>query len=164
MSNESMLMIGVIGGIAGWLAGLILRGTGYGVIGDIIVGLIGAFVGNWFVRAFHVSVNLGSVLTDRIVVSVLGATLLMLVIGMLRPRSLRERYSECGAAAEAVAFLVPRYGPAPAEQPSLLGATLALIGVATIDTFACAALGGYLGGLTLRRVALSSTRAIGDRV
>jgi uncharacterized membrane protein YeaQ/YmgE (transglycosylase-associated protein family) len=51
MSNESMLMIVVIGGIAGWLAGLILRGTGYGVIGDIIVSLVGAFVGNWFVRA-----------------------------------------------------------------------------------------------------------------
>jgi hypothetical protein len=43
------------------------------------------------VRAFHVS-DLGSVLADRIVVAVLGATLLMLVIGMLRPRSLRERY------------------------------------------------------------------------
>jgi uncharacterized membrane protein YeaQ/YmgE (transglycosylase-associated protein family) len=94
MSNESILMIVVIGGIAGWLAGLILRGTGYGVIADIIVGLIGAFVGNWLVRALHVSVNLGSPLADRIVVSVLGATLLMLVIGMLRPRSLRERFSD----------------------------------------------------------------------
>jgi uncharacterized membrane protein YeaQ/YmgE (transglycosylase-associated protein family) len=94
MSNESILMIVVIGGIAGWLAGLILRGTGYGILGDIIVGLIGAFVGNWLVRAFHVSVNLGSPLADRIVVSVLGATLLMLVIGVLRPRSLRERFGD----------------------------------------------------------------------
>ena len=94
MTNEPILMIVVIGGITGWLAGLILRGTGYGIIGDIIVGLIGAFVGNWLVRALHVAINLGSPLADRIVVSVVGATLLMLVIGMLRPRSLRERFSD----------------------------------------------------------------------
>jgi uncharacterized membrane protein YeaQ/YmgE (transglycosylase-associated protein family) len=93
MSNESILMIVVIGIFAGWLAGLILRGTGYGIIGDIIISLIGAFVGNWLVRAFHVSVNLGGPVADRIVVSVLGAVLLMLVIGMLRPRSFRERFN-----------------------------------------------------------------------
>jgi uncharacterized membrane protein YeaQ/YmgE (transglycosylase-associated protein family) len=94
VSNESILMVIVIGGVAGWLAGLILRGTGYGIIGDIIVGLIGAFVGNWLVRAFHFSVNLGNPLVDRIVVSVVGAVLLMLIIGLLRPRSLRERFSD----------------------------------------------------------------------
>jgi H+/Cl- antiporter ClcA len=61
--------------------------------GDIIVGLIGAFIGNWFVRALHFSVNLGSPVADRIVVSVVGAVLLMLIIGLLRPRSLRERFT-----------------------------------------------------------------------
>jgi uncharacterized membrane protein YeaQ/YmgE (transglycosylase-associated protein family) len=94
MSNQSILMIIVIGGLAGWLAGLIVRGSGYGIIGDIIVGLIGAFVGNWIVRAFHFSVNFGSLLADRIIISVAGAVLLMLVIGLLRPRSFRERFSD----------------------------------------------------------------------
>lgn len=93
MSNESILMIVVIGAVAGWLAGLILRGTGYGIIGDIVVGLIGAFIGNWLVNAFHLSVNLGSPVANRIVVSVAGAVLLMLIIGLLRPRSLRERFT-----------------------------------------------------------------------
>ena len=92
MSNESILMIIVIGGVAGWLAGLIVRGSGYGIIGDIIVGLIGAFVGNWIVRAFHLSINFGSSFADRIIISVVGAVLLMLVVGLLRPRSLRERF------------------------------------------------------------------------
>jgi hypothetical protein len=50
------------------------------------------------------------------------------------------------------------------QQPSLLGATLALIGVAIIDTFACAALGGHLGGLTSRRVALVYARDRRPRV
>jgi uncharacterized membrane protein YeaQ/YmgE (transglycosylase-associated protein family) len=94
VGNESILMIVLIGGVAGWLSGLILRGTGYGIIGDIIVGLIGAFVGNWLVRAFHFSVNLGSPVADRVVVSVVGAVLLMLILGMLRPRSFRERLSD----------------------------------------------------------------------
>src|SRR5262245_3738357 len=94
MSNESILMTIVIGGVAGWLAGILLRGTGYGIIGDVLVGLVGAFVGNWLVRAMHVSVNLGSPLANRIAVSVVGAVLLMFVVGLLRPRSLRERFSD----------------------------------------------------------------------
>jgi uncharacterized membrane protein YeaQ/YmgE (transglycosylase-associated protein family) len=55
MGSESVLMIIVIGGVAGWLAGLLLRGSGYGIIGDVVVGLIGAFIGNWLFRAMHVS-------------------------------------------------------------------------------------------------------------
>jgi uncharacterized membrane protein YeaQ/YmgE (transglycosylase-associated protein family) len=94
VTSDSILMIIVIGGAAGWLAGLILRGTGYGITGDIVVGLIGAFIGNWLVRAFHVSINLGSPTANRIVISVVGAVLLMFVVGLLRPRSLRERFSD----------------------------------------------------------------------
>jgi len=94
MNNESILMILVVGGVAGWIAGLIVRGSGYGIIGDITVGLIGAFVGNWIVREFHLALNLGSPLADRIIISVGGAVLLMVVVGLLRPRSLRERFSD----------------------------------------------------------------------
>ena len=94
MSNESLLTIVLIGGVAGWLAGLLLRGTGYGIIGDIVVGLIGAFVGHWLLQAMHVSINLGSPVADRIVISVIGAVLLMLVVGLLRPRTLGERFSD----------------------------------------------------------------------
>jgi len=94
MSNDSILMIVVIGGVVGWLAGLLLRGTGYGIIGDIVVGLIGAFVGNWLARAMHLSVDLGSPVANRIAISVVGAVLLMLVVGLFRPRSLRERFSD----------------------------------------------------------------------
>ena len=94
MNNESILMILVVGGVAGWIAGLIVRGSGYGIIGDITVGLIGAFVGNWIVRAFHLALNFGSPLADRIIISVGGAVLLMVVVGLLRPRSWRERFSD----------------------------------------------------------------------
>jgi uncharacterized membrane protein YeaQ/YmgE (transglycosylase-associated protein family) len=39
-----------IGGIIGWLAGLIIRGRGFGIIGDIVIGIVGAMLGGWMAR------------------------------------------------------------------------------------------------------------------
>jgi uncharacterized membrane protein YeaQ/YmgE (transglycosylase-associated protein family) len=94
MGSQSILMIIVIGGVAGWLSGILLRGSGYGIIGDVVVGLMGALVGNWLMREMHVSLSLGNPVVNRISVSVVGAVALMLVVGLLRPRSLRERVSD----------------------------------------------------------------------
>jgi uncharacterized membrane protein YeaQ/YmgE (transglycosylase-associated protein family) len=44
MSNEGILVILFVGLVAGWLAGKIVRGTGFGIIGDILVGIAGALV------------------------------------------------------------------------------------------------------------------------
>jgi uncharacterized membrane protein YeaQ/YmgE (transglycosylase-associated protein family) len=46
LSNESLIVIVIVGIVAGWLAGNIVRGGGYGLIGDLIVGIIGAFIGD----------------------------------------------------------------------------------------------------------------------
>ena len=47
MSGESLLVILFVGLVAGWLAGQIVRGTGFGLIGDIVVGILGALIGGW---------------------------------------------------------------------------------------------------------------------
>ena len=47
ISNESLLVILVVGLVAGWLAGKIVRGAGFGLIGDIVIGIVGAFIGDW---------------------------------------------------------------------------------------------------------------------
>ncbi len=47
MSVETLLIIVLIGAVAGWLAGQIVQGTGFGLVGDIIIGIIGAFIGTW---------------------------------------------------------------------------------------------------------------------
>ena len=47
MSNESLLVILAVGLVAGWLAGQIMRGAGYGLFGDLIVGVLGAFIADW---------------------------------------------------------------------------------------------------------------------
>ena len=47
MSNQSLLVILLVGIVAGWLAGKVVRGTGFGIVGDLLVGIVGAFIGNW---------------------------------------------------------------------------------------------------------------------
>ena len=51
LSNESLLVIILVGLIAGWLAGQVMRGSGFGLIGDLIVGLLGALIGDWLFAA-----------------------------------------------------------------------------------------------------------------
>ena len=55
LSNESILVILFVGLIAGWLAGKIVRGTGFGLIGDILVGIAGALIAVTVSQAWHPS-------------------------------------------------------------------------------------------------------------
>ena len=50
MELEAILIILIIGAVAGWLAGQIVRGMGFGLIGNIVVGIVGAFVAGWLCR------------------------------------------------------------------------------------------------------------------
>jgi uncharacterized membrane protein YeaQ/YmgE (transglycosylase-associated protein family) len=70
----------VVGLIAGWLTGLLMRGGGYGIIGDLVVGLLGALIGGFLVGlVYHGTVGiLGS-----IVVAVIGAVILVAVLRLL---------------------------------------------------------------------------------
>ena len=49
MSGESLLIILLVGLVAGWLAGQIVQGTGFGILGDVLMGITGAFIGSWLV-------------------------------------------------------------------------------------------------------------------
>src|SRR3984893_11854952 len=53
LSNESLLVIILVGLIAGWLAGQVMLGSGFGLIGDLIVGLLGALIGDWLLPRAH---------------------------------------------------------------------------------------------------------------
>jgi uncharacterized membrane protein YeaQ/YmgE (transglycosylase-associated protein family) len=82
MSSESLLIIMFVGLIAGWLAGQIVRGTGFGIIGDLVVGILGAFVGSWLLP--RLGIHLGTGMISAIVNATLGAVLLLLVVRLLR--------------------------------------------------------------------------------
>ena len=47
MDLQGLIILLIIGAIAGWLAGMIVKGMGFGLIGNIIVGIVGAFIGTW---------------------------------------------------------------------------------------------------------------------
>jgi uncharacterized membrane protein YeaQ/YmgE (transglycosylase-associated protein family) len=82
MSAETLLLILVVGVIAGWLAGQIVQGTGFGLVGDLIVGVIGAFIGSWLLP--QLGVHLGSGIVPEIANATIGAIVLLLVIIAVR--------------------------------------------------------------------------------
>jgi uncharacterized membrane protein YeaQ/YmgE (transglycosylase-associated protein family) len=72
----------VIGGVAGWLAGLLVRGYGFGVVGNIIVGIIGAVLAGWLLPLTGF-VLIGGIVAE-IINAVIGAVILLLIIGMFK--------------------------------------------------------------------------------
>jgi uncharacterized membrane protein YeaQ/YmgE (transglycosylase-associated protein family) len=82
MNIESLLIFALIGAIAGWLAGQILKGFGFGIIGNIIVGVVGAFIAGIVLPA--VGVSIGSGIIGSIIHATIGAILLLFVIGIIK--------------------------------------------------------------------------------
>jgi uncharacterized membrane protein YeaQ/YmgE (transglycosylase-associated protein family) len=82
ISNEGILVILFVGLIAGWLAGQIVRGTGFGLIGDILVGIAGALVASFLFP--QLGIHLGTGLVSEIIYSAIGAVLLLVVVRLVR--------------------------------------------------------------------------------
>ena len=75
MSSESLLVILFVGLVAGWLAGQIVQGTGFGLIGDLIIDVLGAFIGSWLLP--QLGIHLGTGFIGAIVNATIGAVLLL---------------------------------------------------------------------------------------
>jgi uncharacterized membrane protein YeaQ/YmgE (transglycosylase-associated protein family) len=82
MSLETLLIWLLIGAIAGWLAGVIVKGFGFGLVGNIVVGILGAFIGGWLFGAFGIGAGYGIV--SAILGATVGAVVLLLAIRLLR--------------------------------------------------------------------------------
>jgi uncharacterized membrane protein YeaQ/YmgE (transglycosylase-associated protein family) len=76
----------IIGAVSGWLAGQLVKGYGYGLLWNIIIGIAGAFIGGWLLGELGVKVNLGSPTVNLIVTSVVGAAVLLVIAGLFRRR------------------------------------------------------------------------------
>jgi uncharacterized membrane protein YeaQ/YmgE (transglycosylase-associated protein family) len=61
LSNQSLLVILLVGLVAGWLAGMLIRGSGFGPVGDVIVGWLGALIGNWLLPRLDIHLGTGIV-------------------------------------------------------------------------------------------------------
>lgn len=78
----------IVGLIAGLLASFAIGGVGYGILGDIVVGIVGAFVGGWLFNQLHIAAPWGG-LAGVIFVAFIGAVVLLLGLRALRPMRAR---------------------------------------------------------------------------
>lgn len=81
MEAQSLVMFLVIGAVAGWIAGLLMRGGGFGLLGNIVVGIIGAFVGGFLFGLLGISAG---GLAGSLITAVAGAAVLLFVVGLFK--------------------------------------------------------------------------------
>jgi len=79
---QVLLIWVLVGAIAGWLAGLIVKGGGFGLVGDVVVGILGAFAGGWLLP--RLGVDLGVGLVSVIAMATIGAVVLLLILRLIR--------------------------------------------------------------------------------
>ncbi len=84
MTATGLLIFLLIGAIAGWLAGLIVRGFGFGLIGNIVVGIIGALLAGWLLPTLGIGFMVVSPLVTSIIYAMIGAIVLLVIIGLFR--------------------------------------------------------------------------------
>lgn len=83
MDALSIILFLVFGAVAGWLAGLLVKGGGFGLIGNIIIGIIGGFIGGWLMSLAHIQ---KAGLLWELIVAVIGAALLLFVISLFKKK------------------------------------------------------------------------------
>jgi len=76
MDITSLLIWLIVGAIAGWLAGQIMKGGGFGLVGDIVVGIIGALLGGFLLGGFFASLGI----IGALITAVIGAVILLFVV------------------------------------------------------------------------------------
>ncbi len=75
----------IVGAVAGWLAGMVMKGQGFGLVGNIVVGIIGAFLGGWAAGRFmNIADPVSGLNPTTIVVAFLGAVIVLFVARLLR--------------------------------------------------------------------------------
>jgi uncharacterized membrane protein YeaQ/YmgE (transglycosylase-associated protein family) len=82
ISNMDLLIFLLVGAVAGWLAGLIVRGFGFGLIGNIVVGIIGALVAGYLFPRLGIGLPAGMI--REILSAVVGAVIVLVIIGFIR--------------------------------------------------------------------------------
>lgn len=82
MPVESLLILVLIGAVAGWLAGLIVKGFGFGLVGNIVIGILGALIATWLFP--RLGVSLGAGIISAIISATLGAVILLVIVGLIR--------------------------------------------------------------------------------
>ena len=81
MTITAIIIFLLIGAVAGWLAGLIMKGGGFGLVGDIVVGVIGSFIGGWLFSLLGITAG---GLIGAIIAAVVGAIILIAILRLIK--------------------------------------------------------------------------------
>lgn len=81
---EGLIVTLVVGAIAGWLAARVLKKTGFGLIGDIIVGVLGGYIGTWLWEVLRLPLIGGPFIISAIITSTVGAIVLLVLLRLVR--------------------------------------------------------------------------------
>ena len=81
MTTESLLVVLIVGLVAGWLASILVRGGGMGLVGDLLVGLVGSLIGTWLAPRIHL--QLGTGIAAEIIYAVIGAVILLIILRLV---------------------------------------------------------------------------------
>jgi uncharacterized membrane protein YeaQ/YmgE (transglycosylase-associated protein family) len=73
----------IVGGVAGWLAGLIVKGYGFGIVWNIVIGIVGGLIAGWLLPMIGIF-NIGGIV-GAIIYSVIGAVILLLIVPLFKP-------------------------------------------------------------------------------
>jgi uncharacterized membrane protein YeaQ/YmgE (transglycosylase-associated protein family) len=84
LSSESLIVIIVVGIFAGWLAGKIVDGGGFGIVWDFVIGVLGAFIGDWLLP--RLGISLGTGIVALIINATIGAIVLLLILRLVSRR------------------------------------------------------------------------------
>lgn len=84
MTLEGILIALVIGALGGWLAGIIVKGAGLGLIGNIVVGVIGAVLAAWLLPQLGLGFSIGNALVTSILYATIGAVIVLVVLSLIR--------------------------------------------------------------------------------
>lgn len=84
MTIEALVIWIVVGAVAGWLAGVLVKGYGLGLVGNLVVGIVGAFLASWLLPRLGVAFSVVNPLVTSIVYATIGAVVLLLVVGLVR--------------------------------------------------------------------------------
>lgn len=82
MTIEGLLILLFVGAVAGWLAGLIVKGRGLGLVGNIVVGIVGAFIASWLLP--QVGIVIGGGIVGSIIHAMIGAVILLVIVMAIR--------------------------------------------------------------------------------
>ena len=81
LSGEGLIIILVVGVIAGWLAGKVVQGNGFGLVGDVAIGIVGAIIGDWLLH--RLGVHFGSGIIGLTINATIGAIVLLLALRLI---------------------------------------------------------------------------------